>query len=137
MDWQRFDQHVSGAQRVNAVLDWLRRPADIRPAFVTLYFDIVDTAGHRFGPDSAEVNTAIGEVDARIGDLVAGLAAMRQPAHLLIVADHGMRAVDASRVIQLADLIDRSEEHTSELQSLMRISYAVFCLKNKSHQQLQ
>src|SRR3546814_5231035 len=28
-------------------------------------------------------------------------------------------------------LIDRSEEHTSELQSLMRISYAVFCLKKK------
>src|SRR3546814_4947705 len=29
---------------------------------------------------------------------------------------------------------DRSEEHTSELQSLMRISYAVFCLKKKNHQ---
>src|SRR3546814_1162099 len=29
-------------------------------------------------------------------------------------------------------LLDRSEEHTSELQSLMRISYAVFCLKNKT-----
>src|SRR3546814_3296782 len=29
--------------------------------------------------------------------------------------------------------VSRSEEHTSELQSLMRISYAVFCLKNKSH----
>src|SRR3546814_9980471 len=30
---------------------------------------------------------------------------------------------------------DRSEEHTSELQSLMRISYAVFCLKkNKKHE---
>src|SRR3546814_5530231 len=28
----------------------------------------------------------------------------------------------------------RSEEHTSELQSLMRISYAVFCLKKKTHQ---
>src|SRR3546814_20947299 len=28
----------------------------------------------------------------------------------------------------------RSEEHTSELQSLMRISYAVFCLKKKKHQ---
>src|SRR3546814_4692644 len=28
----------------------------------------------------------------------------------------------------------RSEEHTSELQSLMRISYAVFCLKNKSNE---
>src|SRR3546814_3916353 len=31
----------------------------------------------------------------------------------------------------------RSEEHTSELQSLMRISYAVFCLKKKKKQQLQ
>src|SRR3546814_8777013 len=29
-------------------------------------------------------------------------------------------------------LLDRSEEHTSELQSLMRISYAVFCLKKKT-----
>src|SRR3546814_14920512 len=29
------------------------------------------------------------------------------------------------------NMLQRSEEHTSELQSLMRISYAVFCLKNK------
>src|SRR3546814_2822261 len=29
--------------------------------------------------------------------------------------------------------VERSEEHTSELQSLMRISYAVFCLKKKTH----
>src|SRR3546814_6714665 len=35
-----------------------------------------------------------------------------------------------------AMLADRSEEHTSELQSLMRISYAVFCLKNKTHKQI-
>src|SRR3546814_13780202 len=36
----------------------------------------------------------------------------------------------AQRADQLRRL-DRSEEHTSELQSLMRISYAVFCLKKK------
>src|SRR3546814_8514062 len=39
---------------------------------------------------------------------------------------------------QCLDILSRSEEHTSELQSLMRISYAVFCLKkntttNKRH----
>src|SRR3546814_4446715 len=33
-----------------------------------------------------------------------------------------------------AERIERSEEHTSELQSLMRISYAVFCLKKKKKQ---
>src|SRR3546814_3942060 len=32
-----------------------------------------------------------------------------------------------------AAFLDRSEEHTSELQSLMRISYAVFCLKKKRY----
>src|SRR3546814_3909942 len=36
------------------------------------------------------------------------------------------------------DLLDRrSEEHTSELQSLMRISYAVFCLKKKKYIQIR
>src|SRR3546814_3324283 len=34
-----------------------------------------------------------------------------------------------------ADDLGRSEEHTSELQSLMRISYAVFCLKKKNKSQ--
>src|SRR3546814_8386744 len=41
-----------------------------------------------------------------------------------------------SEIIREANSQSRSEEHTSELQSLMRISYAVFCLnkkKNKSH----
>src|SRR3546814_4813010 len=41
-------------------------------------------------------------------------------------------------VIAAADLLKeewRSEEHTSELQSLMRISYAVFCLKKKKQSQ--
>src|SRR3546814_5031639 len=33
--------------------------------------------------------------------------------------------------------VERSEEHTSELQSLMRISYAVFCLKTKKHHKHQ
>src|SRR3546814_3106370 len=33
----------------------------------------------------------------------------------------------------VGQIIDRSEEHTSELQSLMRISYAVFCLKKKNN----
>src|SRR3546814_4431031 len=39
---------------------------------------------------------------------------------------------DASSTIHATGWPDRSEEHTSELQSLMRISYAVFCLKKKN-----
>src|SRR3546814_6830714 len=41
-------------------------------------------------------------------------------------------AAEIDRAEDLLDRLDRSEEHTSELQSLMRISYAVFCLKKKN-----
>src|SRR3546814_3455806 len=42
-------------------------------------------------------------------------------------------SVDSALVYRGLD-VGRSEEHTSELQSLMRISYAVFCLKKKKKQ---
>src|SRR3546814_1896188 len=44
--------------------------------------------------------------------------------------EHAARATGAAQGTR-AGLCNRSEEHTSELQSLMRISYAVFCLKKK------
>src|SRR3546814_9310114 len=47
--------------------------------------------------------------------------------------DNGDPASIPDRLKQLLE--ERSEEHTSELQSLMRISYAVFCLKKKKTQQ--
>src|SRR3546814_5820218 len=43
--------------------------------------------------------------------------------------------LDRRQAPQLEFVVHRSEEHTSELQSLMRISYAVFCLKKKKNQQ--
>lgn len=107
-DWLRFDQNVSNVQRVNTLLDWLRRPANIRPAFATIYFDTVDTAGHRFGPDSAEVNAAMAEVDTRIGELVDGAARLGVAVNWVIVADHGMRQTEEARVIQLDEIIDRA-----------------------------
>src|SRR3546814_4176757 len=48
------------------------------------------------------------------------------------VDDAAVTAADHVR----ADDLHRSEEHTSELQSLMRISYAVFCLKKKTKRTL-
>src|SRR3546814_5750713 len=44
----------------------------------------------------------------------------------------GVAVLDRLAVGVVAGAVVRSEEHTSELQSLMRISYAVFCLKKKT-----
>src|SRR3546814_7716771 len=75
----------------------------------------------------------------------AGLAEGRMPRYpgdLVVGEDKGPLAdmirrhssgqqVGGDLSIRLAGQGDRSEEHTSELQSLMRSSYAVFCLKKK------
>src|SRR3546814_10497354 len=62
--------------------------------------------------------------------------------HVVVLADGDLREVGVEGVgQQVAEVGDggddagRSEEHTSELQSLMRISYDVFCLKKKINRQ--
>src|SRR3546814_10827206 len=51
-------------------------------------------------------------------------------------ADRKLLAIGQQQLVGRLALVDeRSEEHTSELQSLMRISYAVFCLKKKKNKQ--
>src|SRR3546814_7164451 len=47
------------------------------------------------------------------------------------LSDQAVRGFCLSCLYRRRRVADRSEEHTSELQSLMRISYAVFCLKKK------
>src|SRR3546814_8923417 len=52
---------------------------------------------------------------------------------------HARKLLQQQRTVSLPDEVRhliRSEEHTSELQSLMRISYAVFCLKKKKNRQI-
>src|SRR3546814_10218701 len=44
----------------------------------------------------------------------------------------GLYPENVAKLVAIEGLGPRSEEHTSELQSLMRISYAVFCLKKKN-----
>src|SRR3546814_2922625 len=59
-----------------------------------------------------------------------GLDVVAQRLHLQsAVSEDGSPAFAKQHVVRID--VERSEEHTSELQSLMRISYAVFCLKKK------
>src|SRR3546814_8865344 len=51
----------------------------------------------------------------------------------LLYMPSALPGLSAAKASQLLQQTDRSEEHTSELQSLMRISYAVFCLKKKKN----
>lgn len=107
--YSAFDQTVSSDARVDQILKWIDLPGEQKPGFLTLYFDIVDTAGHHFGPESPQVNQALATVDAAIGRLVAGLTARNVTADLVIVADHGMAAVPPSQHIFMDDWADPAE----------------------------
>src|SRR3546814_2691433 len=71
-------------------------------------------------------------------DESAALAQQAQQADSRFAAREYGAAIDGyQQAIRSAGQLQRSEEHTSELQSLMRISYAVFCLKKKNKQTRQ
>src|SRR3546814_8615620 len=81
-------------------------------------------------PSAIEHDAApVGEHEARNVDRVR-IGVLRQPARAAAI---DVAATVGAVGFDLHDL--RSEEHTSELQSLMRISYAVFCLKKKKKQE--
>jgi len=106
-----YDKGMAESDRVGQVLAWLDLPEDQRPSFLTLYFDKVDTAGHHEGPDSPAVNQALGEVDAAIGQLVAGLKqrGLGDQVDLIVVADHGMAAIN--HTIYIDDIVPPADLH--------------------------
>lgn len=110
-----FDQSTASFARVDVLLSWLDLPQAERPRFFTLYFDLVDSAGHRFGPDAMETNAAAAEVDAAIARLVAGLRARGYGEHVnfVIVADHGMAAQTPEQVIELDASITPQQAHVA------------------------
>jgi len=105
-DWVPFSMQVNNVQRVNTVLDWARRPDDLRPRFITLYFDTIDTAGHGDGTSGEMLDAALVEIDGNIASLVDGLVGMAQPANLVITSDHGMAPTSSERMIGIDELLE-------------------------------
>src|SRR3546814_7424768 len=71
----------------------------------------------------------------RFDDVVGGVAELDEGAADDAVLTHRPGDLHRQRERLASRRTQRSEEHTSELQSLMRISYAVFCLKKKKAKQ--
>ena len=105
--WASYDKKMAGIARVDKILEWLTLLDDTRPSLMTLYLDTIDTAGHRYGPDSDELNAELRVVDATIRRLLDGLIARKldQALNIVIVSDHGMSSTSPDRVIYLDDFL--------------------------------
>lgn len=102
-----YDHNRPYEKRVQGVINWLKLPEDKRPRFITLYFHETDSKGHRYGPNSAEVDTAITLVDGLIGMLIKELKAIGQfeKTNIIIVSDHGMTDVHTDRIVNIESIL--------------------------------
>jgi predicted AlkP superfamily pyrophosphatase or phosphodiesterase len=122
--WMAFDKKFGTRDRVAQALAWLAQPEAERPAFVSLYFDEVDTAGHDFGPLSAELATAASHLDEALGQLVDGVhrLGLDDRTSIVIVSDHGMTPTSYDRVIYLDAMLDISTIEILEYGSTLMIN---------------
>ena len=104
--WLVFDGDMPYAARVDSALAWAGGGAGL----VTLYFEGVDTAGHRHGPLAPEVAREMERVDAALGRLTSGLRARGIAADLVIVSDHGMAPVHSPVYLDGVVDLDRETE---------------------------
>ena len=106
--WLRFNDRFPNAARVDSVLSWLTLPDGQALSMITLYYSDPDHAGHSYGPDAPQVDSAIARVDTMIGKLMEGIAARGIGNHvnLIVVSDHGMTATPPERAIFLEDYLN-------------------------------
>lgn len=117
-DWLFYDKGMTASSRVSKLMEWLDRPKAERADFATLYFEDVDSIGHRHGPNSNEVNIALSQVDKAIQQLISGLkdAGLFDQTTLVIVSDHGMAEVPSENQIQLNHLLSNFSQYSVEWQ---------------------
>lgn len=109
--WKPYDESVSAAQRADEVAAWLEEPAATRPRFAALYLEMVDDAGHDYGPDAPQTRAAVHEVDTAIGRLLDALAGkgLLDRINLLVVSDHGMATVAPGHVVAVEDMVPMAD----------------------------
>ena len=114
--WKPYAGQTPHDARVEQVLDWLALPEERRPAFLTLYFSAVDSAGHRHGPEHPGTAEAMVEVDRALGRLIEGLEqlGLYDEMNILVTSDHGMQTIDLDRYILLDEFLNLGTVNVSD-----------------------
>ncbi|GAP91802.1 putative type I phosphodiesterase nucleotide pyrophosphatase [Rosellinia necatrix] len=115
----KFNGKEALPKKVDRILEFIDKPGlenpdaekRLRPQLIAAYVPNVDAIGHRYGPNSTEIQTTISEVDSMLDELFHGLEQrnLTNIVNVIIVSDHGMATTDVSRMIQIEDLVDISK----------------------------
>ena len=105
--WKPYDESVPAAQRADEVARWLLEPAATRPRFAALYLEMVDGAGHEYGPQAPQTRQTVRQADAAVGRLINALESkgLLDRMNVIVVSDHGMAAVPPGQVVAVEDMV--------------------------------
>ncbi|KAF3917443.1 hypothetical protein ABW21_db0207577 [Orbilia brochopaga] len=111
-----FNKSEAIPNKIDRIMEWLDKPLDSRPQFIASYFHHVDTAGHKYGPNSTEVNNTITIVDNMLAQLFADIEArnLTNIVNVVVVSDHGMATTSNDRLIFLDDIINMKDVELSD-----------------------
>lgn len=106
---REYNGRVPNELRVDTILSWLDLPPDKRPTMLTLYFSLIDDAGHEFSGDAVETGYEVQNIDRSIKRLVDGLKRRKidKQANLIIFSDHGMATYTRRNAIILDEMFDK------------------------------
>jgi len=107
--YYKFNSITPTSQRINTVLSWLKLPAEKRPHFITFYFPQVDHEGHKHGPDSKEVASAVNFIDSAVYQLTEAVKTTGLKVNYIFVSDHGMTTPDVEHALSVPAAVDTSK----------------------------
>lgn len=107
---QEYDKSATPNDRVDKLVSLLDLPASQRPQLLMLYIDVVDEAGHDFGPYSEQVREAVELTDIALGRLTSALKdrGVEDEVNLIVVSDHGMSPQSQKKLVFLDDYLPMS-----------------------------
>jgi predicted AlkP superfamily pyrophosphatase or phosphodiesterase len=102
--YYKYNEKIGIHERIKAVVDWLKLPAEKRPHLITFYFPEVDHAGHNFGPGSPQTQHAVKFIDSAVNEMNKAVKATGLPVNFVLVSDHGMTQVDTLHPLKVPAL---------------------------------
>lgn len=102
-----YNHHMPHDDRIAMIDKWLSLPIDQRPHFLMLYFADLDDNGHKYGPDSAQLDSALVKLDNTLAKLLAVIEKknLADSVNIILLTDHGMIETEKENGILLHEIL--------------------------------
>ncbi|MCB0284000.1 MAG: alkaline phosphatase family protein [Calditrichaeota bacterium] len=102
-----YNHHMPHDERIAMIDKWLDLPLIDRPHLLMLYFADLDDNGHKYGPDSPQLDSALVKLDKTLSKLLSVVAEhnLTDSTNIILLTDHGMLETKKENAINLPEIL--------------------------------